>query len=166
VKLNDISPAAGSKHSRKRPGRGIGSGLGKTGGRGIKGQKSRSGGFHKIGFEGGQMPLHRRLPKRGFNSHLKRETAEVRLSDLERMQAQTVDLAALKAAGVVPGIALRAKVILAGEIKRKVALKGILASKGARAAIEAAGGSVEAPVPAEPAGRLKKKAGAAAGEAK
>ena len=162
MRLNQIRPAAGSKHARKRPGRGIGSGLGKTGGRGIKGQKSRSGGFHKVGFEGGQMPLHRRVPKRGFNSHKKDETAEVRLSDLQRLAADTVDLAALKAAGVVPQPALRAKVILAGEIKRKVALKGVLASKGARAAIEAAGGSVEAPAAVEPAGKLKPKAGAAA----
>ena len=161
MRLNQISPAAGAKQARKRPGRGIGSGLGKTGGRGIKGQKSRSGGFHKIGFEGGQMPLHRRIPKRGFNSHKKGETAEVRLSDLQRLQSDTVDLAALKAAGVVPQPALRAKVILAGAIKRKVALKGILASKGARAAIEAAGGSVEPPVAEQPAGRLKAKSGGA-----
>ncbi|OGA20879.1 MAG: 50S ribosomal protein L15 [Betaproteobacteria bacterium RIFCSPLOWO2_02_FULL_67_26] len=157
MKLNEIRPATGSRHSKKRPGRGIGSGLGKTAGRGHKGQKSRAGGFHKIGFEGGQMPLQRRVPKRGFNSRKKGETAEVRLSDLQRLQSDTVDLAALKAAGVVPQPALRAKVILAGEIKRKVALKGLLASKGARAAIEAAGGSVEPPVPAPAAGRLKAK---------
>jgi large subunit ribosomal protein L15 len=159
MRLNEIRPAAGAKRARKRPGRGIGSGLGKTGGRGIKGQKSRAGGFHKVGFEGGQMPLHRRVPKRGFNSHKKGETAEVRLSDLQRLQSDTVDLAALKSAGVVPQPALRAKVILAGEIKRKVALKGVAASKGARAAIEAAGGSVEPPPPAQPAGRLKAKGG-------
>jgi len=155
VKLNEIKPAAGSKHYKKRPGRGIGSGLGKTAGRGHKGQKARSGGFHKIGFEGGQMPLQRRLPKRGFNSHKKKETAEVRLSDLQGVKADTIDLAVLKSAGVVPQPALRAKVILAGEIKRKVALKGLLVSKGARAAIEAAGGQVEVPAPAQPAGKLK-----------
>ena len=159
MRLNEIRPAAGPKQARKRPGRGIGSGLGKTAGRGHKGQKSRAGGFHKVGFEGGQMPLQRRVPKRGFNSRQKGETAEVRLSDLQRLQSDTVDLAALKAAGVVPQPALRAKVILAGAIKRKVALKGILVSKGARAAIEAAGGSVEPPAAAQPAGRLKAKSG-------
>jgi large subunit ribosomal protein L15 len=145
MRLNEIKPAAGSKHYKKRPGRGIGSGLGKTAGRGHKGQKARSGGFHKVGFEGGQMPLQRRLPKRGFNSHLRDETAEVRLSDLQKMGADVIDLAALKTAGVVAQPALRAKVILTGEIKRKVQLKGLLVSKGARAAIEAAGGSIEAP---------------------
>ena len=158
MRLNEIRPAAGSRQSKKRPGRGIGSGLGKTAGRGHKGQKSRAGGYHKVGFEGGQMPLQRRLPKRGFNSRKKSETAEVRLSDLQRIQSDTVDLAALKAAGVVPQPVLRAKVILAGEIKRKVALKGLLASKGARAAIEAAGGSVEPPPAAQPVGKLKAKA--------
>ena len=158
MRLNDIKPAAGSKHYKKRPGRGIGSGLGKTAGRGHKGQKSRAGGFHKIGFEGGQMPLQRRLPKRGFVSHLRKDTAEVRLSDIQKIAADVIDLAVLKSAGVVPHPALRAKVILAGEIKRKVALKGLLVSKGARAAIEAAGGNVEAPVVAtEPAGKLKAK---------
>jgi len=165
MKLNDISPAPGAKHAKKRPGRGIGSGLGKTSGRGHKGQKSRAGGFHKLGFEGGQMPLQRRLPKRGFNSHLRKDTAEVRLSDLQKLPGDVIDLGALKAAGIVPRPALRAKVILNGAIQRKVMLKGILASKGARAAIEAVGGSVEAPVVAEP-GRLKAKAhkaGAAAG---
>jgi large subunit ribosomal protein L15 len=159
VKLNGIKPAAGSRHARKRPGRGIGSGLGKTGGRGIKGQKSRSGGFHKIGFEGGQMPLHRRLPKRGFVSGQRDDTVEVRLSDLQKLDANVIDLDALKSAGVVHALALRAKVILAGEIKRKVAVKGIGVSKGARAAIEAAGGSVELPAPApEAPGKLKAKA--------
>ena len=165
MKLNAIKPAAGSKHAKKRPGRGIGCGLGKTGGRGIKGQKSRSGGFHKVGFEGGQMPLHRRLPKRGFVSGQRDDTVEVRLSDLQKLDASVIDLDALKGAGVVHALALRAKVILAGEIKRKVALKGIGVSKGARAAIEAAGGSVELPAPApEQAGKLKPKAkgGAAA----
>lgn len=167
MRLNDIKPAPGSKHYKKRPGRGIGSGLGKTAGRGHKGQKARSGGFHKIGFEGGQMPLQRRVPKRGFNSHKKGETAEVRLSDLQKLAADVIDLAALKSAGVVPYPALRAKVILAGEIKRKVALKGLHVSKGARAAIEAAGGNVEAPAPAQPAAKLKSKGkqDAAAGKA-
>ena len=157
MRLNEIKPAAGSKHYRKRVGRGFGS-HGKTAGRGHKGQKSRAGGYHKVGFEGGQMPLQRRLPKRGFNSHKKDETAEVRLSDLQGIRADAIDLAALKQAGVVPRPALRAKVILAGEIKRKVALKGLAVSKGARAAIEAAGGSVEPPVAPQPAGKLKPKA--------
>ncbi len=165
MRLNDIKPASGSKHYKKRPGRGIGSGLGKTSGRGHKGQKSRAGGYHKGGFEGGQMPLQRRVPKRGFVSHLRKDTAEVRLSDLQKIAAGVIDLAALKSAGVVPHPALRAKVILAGEIKRKVDLKGLLVSKGARAAIEAAGGSVELPVPVEPAGKLKPKAGGEAAAA-
>jgi large subunit ribosomal protein L15 len=155
VKLNELKPAAGARRARKRPGRGIGSGLGKTSGRGHKGQKSRAGGFHKVGFEGGQMPLQRRLPKRGFVSRLRDETAEVRLSDLPRVKADVIDLAALKAAGIVPRAALRAKVILAGEIGQKVFLKGLLASKGARAAIEAAGGRVEAPAAPQPAGGPK-----------
>ena len=159
MRLNGLKPAPGSKHAKKRPGRGIGSGLGKTGGRGIKGQKSRSGGFHKVGLEGGQMPLQRRLPKRGFNSHLRNDTAEVRLSDLQRVAADTIDLAALKSAGIVSREALRGKVILAGELKRKVSLKGLLVSKGARAAIEAAGGSIELPAPApEAPAKLKPKA--------
>ena len=142
MRLNDISPAEGSKHPRKRVGRGIGSGLGKTAGRGHKGQKSRSGGFHKVGFEGGQMPLQRRLPKRGFKSLAAGTVAEVRLSDLEKMAGDEVDLLSLKAAGVVSQLALSAKVILSGAITRKVALKGVGATKGAKAAIEAAGGSV------------------------
>ena len=162
MRLNELKPAPGSKHAKKRPGRGIGCGLGKTGGRGIKGQKSRSGGYHKVGFEGGQMPLHRRLPKRGFVSHMRNDTAEVRLSDLQKLSGDVIDLAALKTAGVVPQPALRAKVILAGELKRKVALKGLLVSKGARAAIEAAGGKIELPAPVEPAGKLKPKGGQAA----
>lgn len=140
--LNLIKPAEGSKHSKRRVGRGIGSGLGKTAGRGHKGQKSRSGGFHKVGFEGGQMPLQRRLPKRGFVSLTRNDTAQVRLSDLENMPVDTIDLLALKQAGVVPAIALGAKVILAGEIKRAVKLQGLLLTKGARAAVEAAGGSI------------------------
>lgn len=142
MRLNTIKPASGSTHSRKRVGRGIGSGHGKTAGRGHKGQKSRSGGFHKLGFEGGQMPLQRRLPKRGFVS-LAGETAEVRLSDLQRAQGESFDLSSLKAAGIVARDAIAAKVILAGKIERAVKLKGIGATKGARAAIEAAGGSIE-----------------------
>ena len=142
MRLNDISPAEGSKHPRKRVGRGIGSGLGKTAGRGHKGQKSRSGGFHKVGFEGGQMPLQRRLPKRGFKSLAAGTVAEVRLTDLQKMQGDEIDLLALKAAGIVSQLALSAKVILSGAIERKVALKGVGATKGAKAAIEAAGGSV------------------------
>jgi large subunit ribosomal protein L15 len=165
MRLNDIKPAAGSKHYKKRPGRGIGSGLGKTAGRGHKGQKARSGGFHKVGFEGGQMPLQRRLPKRGFNSHLRDDTAEVRLSDLQKMGADVIDLAALKSAGVVAQPALRAKVILTGEIKRKVQLKGLLVSKGARAAIEAAGGSIEAPAPVPARAQRKDKTVRKGGEA-
>jgi large subunit ribosomal protein L15 len=142
VQLNQIQPAEGSKHSKRRVGRGIGCGLGKTCGRGHKGQKSRSGGFHKVGFEGGQMPLQRRLPKRGFVSLTRNDTAQVRLSDLDAMPVDTIDLLALKQAGVVPAIALGAKVILAGEIKRAVKLQGLLLTKGARAAVEAAGGSI------------------------
>jgi large subunit ribosomal protein L15 len=158
VQLNNLKPAAGAKHSKKRVGRGIGSGLGKTAGRGHKGQKARAGGFHKVGFEGGQMPLQRRLPKRGFVSLTEHDTAEVRLGDLKKVQGDVVDLAALKAAGLVPTIALRAKVILAGTIERKVALQGLRVSKGARAAIEAAGGSVELLNEEKPAGKLQKKA--------
>ncbi len=150
MELNKIKPAYGAKHSKKRVGRGIGCGLGKTAGRGHKGQKARAGGFHKVGFEGGQMPLHRRLPKRGFQSLTAGNTAEVRLDTLQKLSADTVDLDTLKKAGLVPRLASAAKVILAGEIKRKVALKGLLATKGARAAIEKAGGSVEQP--AEKAG--------------
>jgi large subunit ribosomal protein L15 len=149
MRLNEIKPARGAKHARKRVGRGFGS-HGKTAGRGHKGQKARSGGFHKVGFEGGQMPLQRRVPKRGFVSPHRGDTAEVRLSDLQKMSSDVIDLAALKEAGIVPHLALRAKVIVAGELKRKVALKGLLASKGARAAIEAAGGSIEAPAEAAP----------------
>jgi large subunit ribosomal protein L15 len=142
VQLNQIKPADGSKHSKRRVGRGIGCGLGKTCGRGHKGQKSRSGGFHKVGFEGGQMPLQRRLPKRGFVSLTRNDMAQVRLSDLENLPVDMIDLLALKQAGVVPAIALGAKVILAGEIKRAVKLQGLLLTKGARAAVEAAGGSI------------------------
>jgi large subunit ribosomal protein L15 len=142
MRLNNLKPANGAKHAAKRPGRGIGSGLGKTGGRGHKGQKSRAGGFHKVGFEGGQMPLQRRLPKRGFVSLTAGRNAEVRLSELEKMPVEEIDLLTLMQAGVVPADSLSAKVILSGKLTRKVNLKGIGASKGARAAIEAAGGSV------------------------
>src|SRR6266481_4801828 len=142
MRLNTIKPAAGSKKAKRRVGRGIGSGLGKTAGRGHKGQKSRSGGFHKVGFEGGQMPLQRRLPKRGFISLTRRDTAQVRLSDLQKLPIDSIDLLALKQAGVVHANALSAKVILSGEISRAVKLQGLLITKGARAAIEAAGGSV------------------------
>ena len=142
MRLNTIQPAEGSKKPRRRVGRGIGSGLGKTSGRGHKGQKSRSGGFHKVGFEGGQMPLQRRLPKRGFVSRSRGDTAEVRLSDLARLPVGEVDLLALKAAGVVPALAKSAKVIKAGKLDKAVKLTGIGVTKGAKAAIEAAGGSV------------------------
>lgn len=142
MQLNNLKPGAGAKHAPKRVGRGIGSGLGKTATRGHKGQKSRSGGFHKVGFEGGQMPLHRRLPKRGFTSLTGAFNVEIRLSDLERLPVEEVDLAVLKQAGLVSTLALSAKVILSGAITRKVSLKGIGATKGAKAAIEAAGGSV------------------------
>jgi large subunit ribosomal protein L15 len=142
MKLNELKPAEGSKHAAKRVGRGIGSGLGKTAGRGHKGQKSRSGGFHKVGFEGGQMPLQRRLPKRGFKSMTADDTAQVRLSDLQRLEVEEIDLLTLKAAGVVPQLARGAKVFLSGDLSRKLTLKGVGATKGAKAAIEAAGGSV------------------------
>jgi large subunit ribosomal protein L15 len=147
MKLNTLSPAEGSKHPKRRVGRGIGSGLGKTAGRGHKGQKSRAGGFHKVGFEGGQMPLQRRLPKRGFKSLTASLTVEIRLSDLERLETTEVDLLTLKAAGLVHGLARGAKVILSGAITRRVTLRGIGATKGAREAIEAVGGVIlEAPV--------------------
>jgi large subunit ribosomal protein L15 len=142
MRLNALKPAEGSKHAPKRVGRGIGSGMGKTATRGHKGQKSRSGGFHKVGFEGGQMPLQRRLPKRGFKSPMAGDTVEVRLSDLERLAVAEVDLLALKQAGVVSQLAKAAKVILSGKLTRSISLKGVGATKGAKAAIEAAGGSV------------------------
>src|SRR5580765_6450743 len=142
MKLNSLKPAPGSKSDRHRVGRGVGSGWGKTAGRGHKGQRARSGGFHKVGFEGGQMPLHRRLPKRGFNSPTREDVAEVRTSELQSMQATDIDLAALKAEGVVSRLALAAKVILSGELKRKVSLKEVLVTKGARSMSEAAGGSI------------------------
>ena len=142
MQLNSIKPAAGAKHARRRVGRGIGSGLGKTAGRGHKGQKSRAGGYHKVGFEGGQMPLQRRLPKRGFKSTTQRFNAEIRLSDLERLAASEIDVLTLKQAGLVPELVRAVKVIAAGTLTKKVTLSGIAATAGAKAAIEAAGGSV------------------------
>ena len=142
MELNNLKPSPGSKHAKRRVGRGIGSGLGKTAGRGHKGQKSRSGGFHKVGFEGGQMPLQRRLPKRGFISPTRGDTVEVRLSDLNRLPIDTIDILVLKQSGVVPSGALFAKVILSGKIERAITLQGIAVTKGAKAAIETAGGSI------------------------
>jgi len=142
MRLNTIKPAAGSKSAAKRVGRGIGSGLGKTCGRGHKGQKSRAGGFHKVGFEGGQMPLQRRLPKRGFVSLTGSRNVEVRLSELDKLPVEEIDLLVLMQAGVVPADALAAKIVLSGAIGRKVTLRGVAATKGALAAIVAAGGSV------------------------
>jgi large subunit ribosomal protein L15 len=142
MELNDIKPADGSRPNRRRVGRGIGSGLGKTAGRGHKGQKSRSGGYHKVGFEGGQMPLQRRLPKRGFKSHLLKFNAEVTLSALSALELKDIDVLALKQAGLVSEMAKVVKVIKTGEITRAVKLNGIGATAGAKAAIEAAGGSV------------------------
>jgi large subunit ribosomal protein L15 len=142
MELNKIKPADGSKKARRRVGRGIGSGLGKTAGRGHKGQGSRAGGYHKVGFEGGQMPLQRRLPKRGFKSAQLKYNGEVTLTDLERLAVAEVDLLTLKAAGLVRQLVKTVKVIKAGELTRKVALKGIGATAGAKAAIEAAGGSI------------------------
>ena len=151
MRLNDIKPAAGSRKTRLRVGRGIGSGLGKTAGRGHKGQHARAGGTHKYGFEGGQMPLQRRLPKVGFRSAMKATRAEVRLSELHKVEGTVIDLAALKAAGVVSVHALVAKVVLSGAISRAVTLKGVGVTKGAQAAIEAAGGKVEAAAKTETA---------------
>jgi large subunit ribosomal protein L15 len=142
MELNNIKPADGAKKDKRRVGRGIGSGLGKTAGRGHKGQKSRAGGFHKVGFEGGQMPMHRRLPKRGFVSLTKADTAHVRLYELAAVGVDEIDLLVLKQAGVISGAAKAAKVYLAGEIGKAVKLRGVAVTKGARAAIEAAGGSV------------------------
>ena len=145
MRLNDIKRAPGAKKSAHRVGRGVGSGWGKTAGRGHKGQRARAGGYHKVGFEGGQMPLHRRLPKRGFTSLSRGLTAEVRLSELQVLQAAEIDLALLKSEGLVRRDALGAKVILSGKLTRAVTLKGVKATKGALAAIQAAGGKVEAP---------------------
>ncbi len=142
MQLNTIKPAEGAKKERRRVGRGIGSGLGKTAGRGHKGQKSRTGGFHKVGFEGGQMPLQRRLPKRGFKSMTKADTARVRTSELLELDADVIDLLALKSAKLVSGTVKAVKVYLSGELTKKVKVQGLLLTKGARAAIEAAGGKV------------------------
>jgi len=170
MRLNSLKPAPGAKKDRHRVGRGVGSGWGKTAGRGHKGQRARSGGFHKVGFEGGQMPLHRRLPKRGFNSPTRDDVAEVRTGDLQEMQVADIDLAALKAAGIVSRKALAAKVILSGKLERKVALKEILVSKGARSMIEAAGGSIQITpkpeAPKKPKKDKKKAKPEAEGEAK
>jgi large subunit ribosomal protein L15 len=142
MRLNNLKPGVGSKTARHRVGRGIGSGWGKTAGRGHKGQKSRAGGFHKVGFEGGQMPLHRRLPKRGFTSRSRRYVDVVRLSDLQRLGLAEVDLSVLKQAGIVSALALDARIVKSGELSTKVSVRGLGVTKGAKAAIEAAGGSV------------------------
>ena len=142
MELNNLKPAEGAKHAARRVGRGIGSGLGKTAGRGHKGQKSRSGGYHKVGFEGGQMPLQRRMPKRGFKSHLLKYNAEINLSELDQLGLDSVDMAALKQAGLVGQLVKVVKVIKSGELTRAVKLSGIGATAGAKAAIEAAGGSL------------------------
>ncbi len=142
MELNSIKPADGAKHAKRRVGRGIGSGLGKTAGRGHKGQKSRSGGYHKVGFEGGQMPMHRRLPKRGFKSHLLKFNAEVTLTALEALGLVDVDLLALKQAGAVGQLAKVVKVVNTGKITKAIKLTGIGATAGAKAAIEGAGGSI------------------------
>lgn len=142
MQLNTIKPAEGSKQNKRRVGRGIGSGLGKTAGRGHKGQKSRAGGFHKVGFEGGQMPIQRRLPKRGFVSLTKDDTARVRTSELVAVNADTIDMLVLKQANVIPGSARSVKVYLSGEVTRAITVQGLMLSKGARAAIEAAGGKI------------------------
>ncbi|MEI7739586.1 MAG: 50S ribosomal protein L15 [Burkholderiaceae bacterium] len=142
MELNNIKPADGAKHAKRRVGRGIGSGLGKTAGRGHKGQKSRAGGYHKVGFEGGQMPLQRRLPKRGFKSHLLKYNAEITLTTLERLGLPEVDMLALKQAGLVGEMIKVVKVIKTGELTKAVKLTGIGATAGARAVIEAAGGSI------------------------
>ena len=143
MRLNTLKPAPGSRPDKQRVGRGIGSGLGKTAGRGHKGQHARAGGYHKTGFEGGQMPLQRRLPKRGFRSMTAKDTAEVRLHDLAKLaSAEVIDLAVLKAANIVPAIALKAKVILSGELDKAVTVRGLALTKGARAAVLAAGGVI------------------------
>jgi large subunit ribosomal protein L15 len=142
MQLNNIKPASGAKHAKRRVGRGIGSGLGKTAGRGHKGQKSRSGGYHKVGFEGGQMPMQRRLPKRGFKSQQLQFNAEVTLTDIAGLNAKEVDMLTLKEAGLISNLAKRVKVVKTGEIKAAVVLKNIAATAGAKQAIEAAGGSL------------------------
>ena len=142
MRLNNLKPSPGSRPDKQRLGRGIGSGLGKTGGRGHKGQHARAGGYHKVGFEGGQMPLQRRLPKRGFRSMTARYTAEVRLRDLAKVTAEVIDLAALKAANLVPVFARQAKVILSGTVDKPLSLRGLALTQGARAALLAAGGTI------------------------
>ena len=144
MELNSLKPAAGAKKARRRVGRGIGSGLGKTAGRGHKGQKSRAGGYHKVGFEGGQMPLQRRMPKRGFSAVTIESAAQVRLGELRKVTGDLVDLASLKAAGIVGGSVKRAKIILAGKVDKALKVQGLGVTKGAKAAIEASGGSVAA----------------------
>ena len=167
MRLNGLKPAPGARQPRHRVGRGIGSGWGKTAGLGHKGQKARAGGYRKVGFEGGQMPLHRRLPKRGFASLTRNSTAEVRLSDLEGMKATDIDFAALKAERIVPREAIAAKLILSGKLSRKVSLKGVKATKGARAAIEAAGGKYEEPAAAPaPLAKLVAKSASKTNKAK
>jgi large subunit ribosomal protein L15 len=144
MRLNTLKPAPGARRARLRVGRGASAGQGKTCGRGTKGQRARKGGYHKVGFEGGQMPLQRRMPKVGFRSDIKKSRAEVRLHELAKVEGAVIDLEALKKAGVVPPTTERAKVVLSGELGRAVTLKGVAATKGARAAIEAAGGRIEA----------------------
>ncbi len=159
MRLNTLKPASGSKRKRLRVGRGASAGQGKTSGRGVKGQSARKGGYHKVGFEGGQMPLQRRMPKVGFRSAMKKSRAEVRLDELNKITGEVVDLALLKAANVIPVFAEQAKVVLSGKITRKFNLQGVLATKGARAAIEAAGGSVQEPAAkAKVLAKLPKKA--------
>jgi large subunit ribosomal protein L15 len=143
MRLNTMSPAAGSKKIRLRVGRGASAGQGKTCGRGVKGQRARKGGYHKVGFEGGQMPLQRRLPKVGFRSKIAPQVAEVRLSELAKIKGDTIDLASLKAANLVPEQSLRARIVLSGTVARAVTVKGVHVTKGARSAIEGAGGKVE-----------------------
>ncbi|MFN8822456.1 MAG: 50S ribosomal protein L15 [Betaproteobacteria bacterium] len=158
MRLNTLKPAAGSKSDRHRVGRGIGSGWGKTAGRGHKGQKSRAGGFHKVGFEGGQMPLHRRLPKRGFTSLSRRYVEVVRLGELDKLGAEEIDLMVLKQAGIVGTHAINARVIASGQIKRSVTVRGVGVTAGAQKAIEGAGGSVVAVEKAVPVKKLPAKA--------
>ncbi len=162
MELNTIKPAEGSKKNRRRVGRGIGSGLGKTAGRGHKGQKSRAGGYHKVGFEGGQMPLQRRLPKRGFLAVTITKAAEVRSGDLRKVPVETIDIDSLVKAGLVPNGTKRAKIILAGKVEKAFKISGLGATKGAKAAIEKAGGSIAAVVVAEPVRKLVAKNKAAA----
>ena len=155
MRLNTIKPGAGSKRNRLRVGRGASAGQGKTSGRGVKGQRARKGGYHKVGFEGGQMPLQRRMPKVGFRSAMKKTRAEVRLSELNGIDAAVIDLAALKKAGIIPVFAAQAKVVLSGELKKAVSLKGIGVTKGAAEAITKLGGTIEAAEAAAPSKAAK-----------